>query len=725
MKIKSIRVHNFSSFSGDVTIDMSTTTGSNVVLIGGNNGAGKTSLFTAIKLALYGPLCFHFQDKNNQYTAKIKSLINHNAYLQDTVQARVEVCVLLSVGHEEQEFVISRAWKYEEKHLRETYSVIRSGVSLEAQELDFFQNYLYSAIPPNLFDFFFFDGEEIGNFFASTSYNNYLKNAVLTLNGYDTFGILQRFCDSYIGEEEGNADYNCVAEELTKATEELDALMALRISNLESSANLEAQLQAAQEALTALELRFKTAGGLTKEERDALLAVQASTDKIKQDCAHIIRGFFESFMPVFITRSIANAVEAQLRQEKQIAQFNSVKDLLSEDLFFEALSDNSSVSCDRKDLATYLSEYVLRKIAPAPGTDDFQAIHSLSEDQYTGINAILQKLNSFVPEHIVEACQRHREATIQYDNAAKTLREALPEVDAEQYYQKQGELLFQIRTCEERLPQAEREMLELDNKIALQSSVCDRLRRELQAKARDKTAIMYTGRISNIMKMLIRDVTENMFSEIEHRTLDMFKRIIRKDNFIHRIELDKNFGINLYKRQDYSSEEISYLIRNVGYDGLERRLGIAGMAELLSHYGIERREELAKVLPQYTKDKNQISILSETIHLYNRMELSQLSKGEKQVFILALYWAIITSSNQRVPFVIDTPFARIDTEHREQISKVFFPEISDQVIILSTDEEVVGPYKAALADHIAHEYLLEYDVAEGRTIVNQGYFMEV
>ena len=107
------------------------------------------------------------------------------------------------------------------------------------------------------------------------------------------------------------------------------------------------------------------------------------------------------------------------------------------------------------------------------------------------------------------------------------------------------------------------------------------------------------------------------------------------------------------------------------------------------------------------------------------MELSQLSKGEKQVFILALYWAIITSSNQRVPFVIDTPFARIDTEHREQISKVFFPEISDQVIILSTDEEVVGPYKAALADHIAHEYLLEYDVAEGRTIVNQGYFMEV
>lgn len=725
MKIKSLRVHNFSSFSGDVTIDMSTTKDSNVVLIGGNNGAGKTSLFTAIKLALYGPLCFHYQDKNNQYTAKIKSLINHNAYLQDTVQARVEVCILLSVGHEEQEFVISRAWNYVDKHLTENYSVIRSGISLNSQELDFFQNYLYSAIPPNLFDFFFFDGEEIGNFFASSSYSNYLKNAVLTLNGYDTFGILQRFCDSYIGEEEGNADYNCIAEELTKASEELNALVDLRDANIETAASLEEQLHTAQEALSALELRFKTAGGLTKKERDDLLAIQASSDKVKQDCAHIIRSFFESFMPVFITRSIANAVDSQLRQEKQIAQYNSVKELLSEDLFFEALTDNSSVSCDRKELATYLSEYVLRKIAPDPGMDDFQAIHSLSEDQYAGINVILQKLSSFAPENIVDACQRHRDATMQYDNAAKILREALPEVDAEQFYHTQGELLFQIRTCEEKIPQVERDLLELENKIVLQTTVCDRLKKELQVKARNKTAIMYTERISKIMKMLIQDVTENMFSEIEHRTLDMFKRIIRKDNFIHRIELDKNFGINLYKRQDYSSEEISYLIRNVGYDGLERRLGMAGMADLLAYYGIEKREKLAKVLPHYSKDENQISIRSETLHLYSRMELSQLSKGEKQVFILSLYWAIITSSNQHVPFVIDTPFARIDTEHREQISKVFFPEISDQVIILSTDEEVVGPYKAALSDHIAHEYLLEYDVTEGRTIVNHGYFVEV
>lgn len=38
--------------------------------------------------------------------------------------------------------------------------------------------------------------------------------------------------------------------------------------------------------------------------------------------------------------------------------------------------------------------------------------------------------------------------------------------------------------------------------------------------------------------------------------------------------------------------------------------------------------------------------------------MGRLSKGERQIFILALYWAIIEISGQNIPFVIDTPYAR-------------------------------------------------------------------
>ena len=107
--------------------------------------------------------------------------------------------------------------------------------------------------------------------------------------------------------------------------------------------------------------------------------------------------------------------------------------------------------------------------------------------------------------------------------------------------------------------------------------------------------------------------------------------------------------------------------------------------------------------------------------LYKRLEFQQFSKGEKQIFILSLYWAIIKTSGRDIPFIIDTPFARIDTEHREQIAKKFFPNISAQVIILSTDEEITQPYYDVLRPYIAQEYTLSYNEKLGQTEVLRGY----
>ena len=86
MDLKRVRLYNFSSYAGEADFDFSTNKEQSIVLIGGNNGAGKTSLFTAIKLALYGPLCFRYQGKNTQYSARIKELINHDAFTESEVR---------------------------------------------------------------------------------------------------------------------------------------------------------------------------------------------------------------------------------------------------------------------------------------------------------------------------------------------------------------------------------------------------------------------------------------------------------------------------------------------------------------------------------------------------------------------------------------------------------------------------------------------------------------
>ena len=105
-------------------------------------------------------------------------------------------------------YIVHREWVVVDKHIEESFCVYQEGKLLDSKDVDFFQNYLYAIIPPNLFDFFFFDGEEVGEFFSTGVYNRYIKNAVLTLSGYDTFSLIEKFCGSFIASEADNDAYD-------------------------------------------------------------------------------------------------------------------------------------------------------------------------------------------------------------------------------------------------------------------------------------------------------------------------------------------------------------------------------------------------------------------------------------------------------------------------------------------------------------------------------------
>lgn len=95
MKINKVKLHNFSSYEGNNEFDFEITdAGKNIVLIGGKNGAGKTSLFTAIKVALYGPLAYGYVGVNSHYISKIKDLINSKAFQQEVVESEVQLTLL-------------------------------------------------------------------------------------------------------------------------------------------------------------------------------------------------------------------------------------------------------------------------------------------------------------------------------------------------------------------------------------------------------------------------------------------------------------------------------------------------------------------------------------------------------------------------------------------------------------------------------------------------------
>ena len=113
-----------------------------------------------------------------------------------------------------------------------------------------------------------------------------------------------------------------------------------------------------------------------------------------------------------------------------------------------------------------------------------------------------------------------------------------------------------------------------------------------------------------------------------------------------------------------------------------------------------------------------------SLELPVEIDKTSLSNGEKQIFIMALYHSLVQLCNHEVPFVIDTPFARIDTEHRQNISKYFFSKLKGQVFILSTNEEINTKHVGIMKDRIAVTYMLENIDNTSTKVSRNTYFEE-
>ncbi|RMF25440.1 MAG: DNA sulfur modification protein DndD, partial [Cyanobacteria bacterium J083] len=102
----------------------------------------------------------------------------------------------------------------------------------------------------------------------------------------------------------------------------------------------------------------------------------------------------------------------------------------------------------------------------------------------------------------------------------------------------------------------------------------------------------------------------------------------------------------------------------------------------------------------------------------------RLSAGEKQLLAIAFLWGLARLSGRHLPIAIDTPLGRLDSSHRHNLLKRYFPTASHQMILLSTDTEIGKKEVAMLRENqaIAREYLLEYDGKKGLTQVKSGYF---
>lgn len=109
----------------------------------------------------------------------------------------------------------------------------------------------------------------------------------------------------------------------------------------------------------------------------------------------------------------------------------------------------------------------------------------------------------------------------------------------------------------------------------------------------------------------------------------------------------------------------------------------------------------------------------EVIDRYGLPARPELSAGERQVLSLSFITAMSRISEEEAPLVMDTPFGRLSSHHRNSITQ-HLPELADQLVLFVTDEELRDQARKNLAPRIGAEYRLNFNRETSCTTIEEG-----
>ena len=701
MKINKILLKNFGSYENTNILDTKVIDDKNIILIGGKNGAGKTTLFTAIRICLYGFMSMGYKSKNSFYNREIIKLINNQAKMKKPVEAEVTLSISLSNGQELDYYDITRNWILNDT-LVENFKVLKNDRLLDEEETGDFQKYIFSLIPPELFNIFFFDGEKIADFFMDEGSDNRIKNAFLTLCGYDTFEIMRKNFKRVANQTSSSESL----QNYITAKEELTAVTNIQNDLLSEHSNIEQKIENCNSEIELLEKNYKQSGGITTEEWNLKLEKLKDEEKKREEINAILKKWANDRIPFLMIRNNLIEMKNQLDAENNKAKYDNFSEIFNcsdiREIIKSKLDDSTIKSIEQQAFNIYGNE--------TPRILDFSFEDSAM--LMSSINNILafdeNKIYTY-KKYLKKSLALSAKIRKEIENSSITqVQEYLDKKNT--LFQEQNTLLIDKSDIEKKIS---------ENTIKLEESQVNF--NKSKALLEDDIKKQSINDIAAKAIVMLDEVNASLYSQQIKKVEKLFKKeiktLMRKKQFIDDIFIDDTFKIHIYKKEEFS---IKRLIDIFSQNSVEQINSVFCEAAI---------KAINKYLNVNTIDEAHLKIfglsnLDDTIVLPIEIDKTSLSNGEKQIFIMALYHSLVQLCNLEIPFIIDTPFARIDTEHRRNISKYFFKQLSGQVFVLSTNEEIDSDHVKLLDDKIAHTYILENSDNKRTEIVQDTYFKE-
>lgn len=706
MKINEITLYNIGSYSGKNVIPLDSSKDKNIVLIGGKNGAGKTTLFDSIRLCLYGFRAFGYQLLSAAYKSQIIKLISDSAKIKySSASAYVSIDIDLEDSHSLSKYILTRSWELDSLDF-ESLSVKKDNRFLSADEIEDFNNYLLSVIPPELFNLFFFDGEQIAEYFLSEGSGNRFRTSFLTLCGFDNFEIMQQNFSRHVRQKKTNDISDVYIEsknECQKLQEAYNSLEA-KISSVTS------QISDINAKLSALAKEYSKKGGVSLEEWKAKFDETKAQEKIRESLNTEIRKLALEEIPYLILESRLRNLSSQLLEEDQATLDKNTLDyihLVLPNIVKKATKQiNATISSYQ---TAKLSSTIFDELKALANKEGHSRVLNLSQADRDSLLLQIRYGQSLSPSNVLENRRKYKDS-IERSKQLRAEIESCSIQDIKTYNtaRAQFEKLLSTRNLELEKMKTDFEDLTTKLEVAKENhlKISSRLNEELKHNSIIDISARATLMLDDLLQNLISAKMNIVEKEFEHE----LNRIKQKEEFISRIRIDQSFNIHAYKTVKFRLAEISENPKM-----LEDSNILKVVMEFIHQHNIPNLKDFLL----YCRNTSNNEYISSEIEV----DKTRFSKGEKQVFIMALYWAIMTIAKIHVPFMIDTPFARIDSNHRKKISEYFFKELPGQVLIFSTDEEIVGETLDTIKANIG-SYLLLENTDNNKTIIHPNSYFE-
>lgn len=655
MLFRSLTLNDFGTYAGVNEIELTTTPDRPIVLVGGTNGAGKTTILEAVLLCLHGRRALGDSVSLREYQSHLSSRIHRPP--GDTGPPGA-ASVALRFDHVEagalHDYRVERTWSSTSSvSIREDLKLWRDSELVDDLPKSAWQDFLDGLVPPGVAGLFFFDGERI-QALAEDETGARLSEAIRRLLGLDVVDQLGRDLTRYIAKH-GTAKADVGVSRLADAHQQQAAAEA-RIEALKvERAALMRRRDVLSERATKNREVFARLGGTLALERDKLEAQHARALAQANDAAVEVRALIAGLLPFAIAPEIARRVEARIGREEKAEERSVVRARVasSRDQLDQVLLAEGDAS------AAETVEQILLETDGRPTHDDPETVHDLTSSERALLASQVAQVSGSVPPAALKSAKALRKADEVRTRTLDLLNKVPDQTDI-------SDVLVALQEAERELAAVDVELAELD-RAAQQALYEERVSSREVRRATDEA--MESGQISERVAHAVRTnaVLEEFgrrtqaakLGRIEEGTARFFNRLSGKGEFLKKVDIDPTtFRMSVQR-----------------WDGAD--------------------------LPK-----------------------ERLSAGEKQLLAIALLWALAKVSERPLPVIIDTPLARLDNAHREKLLREYFPNVSHQVVILSTDSEVTAPAAEALHAFTSRAFHLEHEAEACRTAITPGYFPE-